>query len=107
MHGYYSAMNTRFVFIDGNANNTLEKCFATLHAQLSIPSYFGFNLDALEEVMNDLEWIDEEKITIIIANQTSLLQNEATKKADFLQILEQTEIENVEIVYLGAENDAF
>ncbi len=93
--------NTRYVFVDGNANYTLEKCYTTLQTQLSIPDYFGHNLDALEEVMHDLDWIKEEKICIVIASEKALLQNETAFKNDFLEILETSSLENVSVVYLS------
>jgi len=92
--------NTRFVFIDGNANDTVEKCYKTLQAQLSIPDYFGQNLDALEEVMNDLDWILESEIIITISAPAMLLQNDIASKNDFLEILETSSLEKVKVVYL-------
>lgn len=93
--------NTRYVFIDGNANDTLQACYFTLQTQLSIPDYFGYNLDALEEVMHDLDWIQEEKICIIISSENNLLQNEESAKKDFLEILETSSLENLSVVYLS------
>jgi RNAse (barnase) inhibitor barstar len=93
--------NTRYAFIDGYANDTLAKCFITLQNQLSIPDYFGHNLDAFEEVMHDLDWIKEEKICIIIASQDALLHNQEIYKADFLEILETSSLENLSVVYLS------
>jgi RNAse (barnase) inhibitor barstar len=98
---FFVENNTRYVFVDGNANDTLEKCYATLQTQLSIPEYFGHNLDALEEVMHDLDWIQEEKICIIISAEKALLQNEAEFKNDFLEILETSSLENITVVYLS------
>src|ERR1700712_3091021 len=84
---YYAADDTRYVFIDGRACTNLDACFAILQEQLSIPDYFGKNLDALEEVLADLEWIDEEKIKIIVSHADSLLRSDTVKKKIFLEIL--------------------
>ena len=97
---FFVENNTRFVFIDGDANDVIEKCYATLKVQLSIPDYFGNNLDALEEVMNDLDWIEEEKINIIISGENNLLKNDLESKNDFLEILETSSLEKISIVYL-------
>ena len=97
---FFVENNTRYVFIDGGANDTIEKCYATLQAQLSIPDYFGNNLDALEEVMNDLDWIAEEKINIIIIAEMVLLKNDEPCKNDFLEILETSSLPKVSVVYL-------
>jgi RNAse (barnase) inhibitor barstar len=94
---YYSADNIRYVFIDGNTCDTIEKCYITLAQQLSIPDYFGYNLDALEEVLADLEWIEEEKIIIIVLNSGALLDAEPDLKDDFLSILNTSDNVRVEV----------
>jgi RNAse (barnase) inhibitor barstar len=98
---YFSDNNTRFVFIDGSACDHIDKCYDSLQQQLSIPEYFGKNLDALEEVLADLEWIDEAKIKIIILNESALFKNSDAKKKDFLEVLNSSENEKLEIIYLG------
>jgi RNAse (barnase) inhibitor barstar len=98
---FHRFQNVRMVFIDGNANDTLQKCYTTLQQQLSIPDYFGHNLDALEEVLADLEWVDEETVQIIIANKAALLSGELTRKEDFLSVLNAAENEKITIVYLS------
>ncbi|MEP6748615.1 MAG: barstar family protein [Bacteroidota bacterium] len=99
---YYAADNTRYVFIDGSACANLDTCFTILQEQLSIPDYFGKNLDALEEVLADLEWIEEEKIKIIILHIESLPGNDPVKKKNFLEILDNADNDKIEIIYLGA-----
>jgi Barstar (barnase inhibitor) len=101
--GYYTENNTRYVFIDGNTCDTIDKCYSTLQQQLSIPDYFGFNLDALEEVLADLEWVNEEKIMLIIINKPALLQNDGLMKDDFLDILRKNDNDKIQIIYLGEE----
>ncbi len=102
---YYAENNIRYVFIDGFACKHIDRCYATLQEQLSLPDYFGKNLDALEEVLDDLDWIPQEKVRIIIFNQPDLLSNDAEKKNDFLYILNSCENEKVEIVYVGEDGD--
>lgn len=101
---YFSENNIRHVFIDGNSCTTIEQCYQTLQQQLSIPDYFGHNLDALEEVLADLDWIEEGKIKIIVLNSGSLLSDDKEKKADFLDILNSSKNEKMEIIYLGKTN---
>ena len=102
-NNYFSENNTRYVFLDGNACDHIDKCYDALQQQLSIPEYFGKNLDALEEVLADLEWVDEAKVKIIVSNQSVLLKNSNTKIRDFLDVLNSSENEKLEIIYL-AEN---
>ncbi|GAC1424595.1 MAG: hypothetical protein NVSMB7_00620 [Chitinophagaceae bacterium] len=98
---YYAENNIRYVFLDGRACNRLDTCFNTLQEQLSIPAYFGKNLDALEEVLEDMDWIAEEKVKIIILNSPALLENELAKKNIFLDILQSTGNKKIEIIYVG------
>ena len=77
---FYTNNNTRYIMLDGAANTTLAACYTTLQSQLSIPNYFGHNLDALEEVMADLEWVAEPKVVLIIANTSQLLINDSEAK---------------------------
>lgn len=98
---YYAENNTRYVFLDGNTCKQLDLCYATLQQQLSLPDYFGKNLDALDEVLADLDWIKEQKIKVIILNQDALLSNDLSKKSIFLDILNSCKNEKLEIIYLG------
>ena len=97
---YFSENNVRYVFIDGRSCQQIEACYKSLQQQLSLPGYFGNNLDALEEVLSDLDWIKEAKVKIIILNLSELLTIDSHKKETFLAILNACENEKLEIVYL-------
>lgn len=97
---YYTEHNHRLVFLDGRACLTLADCYHTLQEQLSIPDYFGHNLDALEEVLDDLDWIIEDEISIIIFYPEDLLAKETGKKETFLQILQSAGDSRLTVVYI-------
>jgi RNAse (barnase) inhibitor barstar len=101
---YYTKNKTRVVFIDGNYCDTIDKCYSSLIQQLSIPDYFGHNLDALEEIIADLEWVEEEKIEIVVLNKDALLQNDLPLKNDFLDIICNNDNLKIE-VYLLTNNE--
>lgn len=98
---YYTANNIRYAFIDGNTCKKLADCYTCLQQQLDIPAYFGKNLDALEEVLADMEWVQEEKVKIIILNRDALLAEETVKKNALLSILNECDNEKLEIIYVG------
>ncbi len=100
-NNYYSENNHRYVFLDGRACQKLSDCYTALQEQLSFPGYFGHNLDALEEVINDLDWITESRISIIIRNSALLLQEDAVKRKSFLEILHASSCEKLSIIYVG------
>ena len=99
----YIENDTRYVFLDGQYCKTIQQCYSSLRAQLSLPGYFGNNLDALEEVLNDLDWITERVIKIIILNSKELLAEDISKKNAFLDILNTSENKRLQIIYLGEE----
>ena len=101
---YFAENNIRYVFIDGNLCDSIDKCYTTLEQQLSLPGYFGNNLDALEEVLSDLDWINEGKIKIIVLNITELLSKNISIKNIFLDILNACENKKLEIIYLDNES---
>lgn len=100
---FFVEKNIRYVFIDGSLCQSIEQCYTTLKVQLSLPDYFGNNLDALEEVLSDLDWIDEGKIKIIILQTGLLMTKDISKKKDFLEILNSCDNKKIEIIYLGEE----
>jgi len=99
--GFYTDNHNRYVFLDGLACQDLDACYACLQQQLSLPAYFGKNLDALDEMLSDLDWIQEEKIKVVIMNPDALLSKDKKKKNDFLAVLNGGESKKLEIVYLG------
>ncbi|MBQ7941480.1 MAG: barstar family protein [Muribaculaceae bacterium] len=50
--------------------------FEELSTKLHLPSYFGHNWDALNELFNDFHWIDEKEIIIIHEDVSSMNQND-------------------------------
>lgn len=59
---------------------------------LDFPDYFGHNLDSLDELLNDLQWIKENKIVIFIENSADWLSAEKNddKLTTLLDVLEAT-----------------
>ncbi len=101
---YFVDGDTRIVFIDGNICDTISKFYVTLQSQLSIPDYFGCNLDALDEVLADLEWIPEERIKIIIINKRNLLASDKSKKNALLEVLKESHRGKLAVCILGEES---
>ncbi len=66
--------------VDGSKARTLKAFFEQVAHALDFPDYFGFNLDSFDELLNDFEWIKEEKIAIYITETDQFLVDE--KKED-------------------------
>ncbi|MCP9769682.1 barnase inhibitor [Lacihabitans sp. LS3-19] len=78
--------------IDAKRVSTLREFYEVLAETMDFPDYFGFNLDSLDELLNDLSWIEDEKIGIYFSNSESFLQKERneTKILTLLDLLDAT-----------------
>lgn len=78
--------------IDGKEVTTLRHFYEVIAKTLEFPDYFGFNLDSFDELLNDLSWIENEKIAIQIINSESFLAGERNqdKILTLLDLLDAT-----------------
>ncbi len=70
----------RIARIDGKEAPSIKTFYNKIAEALDFPDYFGFNLDSLDEMLNDLQWIKEEKIVIFINNSADWLVREKTNE---------------------------
>jgi RNAse (barnase) inhibitor barstar len=66
----------RIVKIDGLKAHTLRGFYEEIAKGLDFPEYFGFNLDSLDEMLNDLSWVEQAKIAIYISNSEHFVEKE-------------------------------
>lgn len=78
--------------IDGAQAATLKDFFAQIEKELQLPDYFAHNLDSLDELLNDLEWIKKSDVALVISRFEQFLANEKkkTKLLDLLGLLDAT-----------------
>lgn len=78
--------------IDSSKVTTLRAFYETMAEVFEFPDYFGFNLDSFDEMINDLSWIENEKILIYFSNSEKFLEKERndTKVLTLLDLLEAT-----------------
>ena len=78
--------------IDASRVTTLRDFYETMAEVFEFPDYFGFNLDSFDEMINDLSWIENEKILIYFSNSEKFLEKERndTKILTLLDLLEAT-----------------
>jgi RNAse (barnase) inhibitor barstar len=85
---------THVALIDGATCTTLEKFYTTCAEMLHFPDHFGKNLDALYDMLCDLNWLEEariEKVHIVIRNYDELLSGEDhDEKLGVLSVLRDT-----------------
>lgn len=78
--------------IDAGEVTTLREFYEVLAKALHFPDYFGFNLDSLDELLNDLTWIEDEKLAVYFNNSERFLEKERneTKILTLLDLLDAT-----------------
>ena len=72
----HSTEKTLVANIDGEQVDTLEKFYQELIVQLKFPESFGRNLDAFDEMINDLDWLEETTICLVFKNYDNFLSEE-------------------------------
>ena len=66
--------------IDGAKATSMKDFHEQIGSALKFPDYSGKNLDALDEMLNDLEWIEEQKVIIYISNSADWLSKERSEE---------------------------
>ena len=89
----YRSAEISVVEIDGLKCKTLDLFFKQIADELKFPEYFGHNLDAFDEMINDLTWLEPEAVIIIIRNFSHFLEKEESDEEDIkgliLSLLDQ------------------
>ncbi|MFD2932148.1 barstar family protein [Spirosoma flavum] len=77
--------------IDGQKILTLRQFYEEIADLLEIPD-FGFTLDALNDSLNDLQWLEDERIILYFTNTNELISKERdpAKVGSLLNILDAT-----------------
>ncbi|MBD2752204.1 barstar family protein [Spirosoma validum] len=77
--------------IDGKKVITLRQFYEEIADLLEIPD-FGFSLDALNDSLNDLQWLDDERIVLYFTNTDEFISKERdpAKIGSVLNVLDAT-----------------
>lgn len=79
------------VKLDGNLLQSKNSLFSHFASALNFPEYFGYNWDAFDECINDLEWISEDVCLLLISNANKILSSENIKElSTFYDILKES-----------------
>jgi RNAse (barnase) inhibitor barstar len=96
----HSKTDTITFIINGDACDDKFSFYETISQALNLPDYFGKNLDALEEILFDLDFIDQTYCQIIIFNYSHLMANEPDYKQALQELLESIDSEFLEIILI-------
>ncbi len=77
--------------IDGGKTSTLRQFYEVMEDVLEIPD-FGRTLDDLNDALNDLGWLEDERVVLYITNTNSFVMKERdpAKMASVLNVLDAT-----------------
>lgn len=77
--------------VDGQKATTLRQFYEEMADLLEIPD-FGFTLDALSDALNDLQWLEDERIVLYFTNTNDLISKERdpAKMSSLLNVLDAT-----------------
>lgn len=62
--------------IDGNYTQHISDFYAQIAKDLHFPDYFGKNLDALNDCLNDLSWLKHDQVHIVLKHYDNFLSKE-------------------------------
>lgn len=80
----HSTEKTLVAIIDGENIDTLEKFYDSISSQLKFPKDFGNNFDAFDEMINDLDWLEQDHIYLIFRNYDDFLSEENDEGREIL-----------------------
>lgn len=63
-------------FLDGQKCAVIAHFYEEIAKALNFPDYFSPNLDSFDECLNDLSWIPQKEIQLLIFNYEDLLYEE-------------------------------
>jgi hypothetical protein len=80
--------NHMVITLDASKVRSIDEVMRYLSVNMSFPNYFSHNLNSFEECINDLEWLEDKKIVLIISNSKYLLTTEnPSVKESFIEVL--------------------
>jgi len=81
--------DSTIIYLDGYNMMTVRECYSELYKKLDFPDYFGYNLNALYDMLTDLSWISFKNLTLVIEKSYLLLSSETSEDREvFLGLLE-------------------
>ena len=86
--------NAAICRIRGVLSPTIDSFFQEVSASLRFPDYFGWNWDAFDECMTDLDWLQFSEIDIVIDDYSKMFN-----KAPDREIQKELLIKHLEIVW--------
>lgn len=98
--------NEKVFILEGLKMKTFNGLYDEFIKVLKLPDYFGRNLNALDECLTDLEWLNIDTIVLVILNANDVLSDEPDYDyGTIIEILNDASVELSESVENGEEWD--
>jgi len=68
--------------IDGTACSTMKSFLKEIARAFKFPSYYGQDMNALNDCLNDLEWLDKPNYILVIKNSKDFQSKESKEVRD-------------------------
>ena len=75
------------ICLDGKEMTSIYGILTEFADKFKFPNYFGFNFNALNEMLRDLEWFPRSRYIVVILNGDYLLRDESEKLEWFLSFM--------------------
>lgn len=80
----------RVIVLEGEKCKSVASFLKEFNEKFFFPDYFGLNFDALDECLNDLEWLEAENYLLFIRDIDVVLSEDPGAFNDFIRIMENT-----------------
>ncbi|WP_378187393.1 barstar family protein [Aquimarina sp. W85] len=86
---YLENNNCFITAIDGNQCKSVKDFVVEIGRAFSFPDYYGENLDALNDCINDLDWILKDNYILIINNFELFISDNKQDRKDMIDFLDE------------------
>lgn len=85
------------VILDGSKMRDSQSLFREFADKLQFPDYFGFNWDAFDECIADLDWLGYDNYVVVVNSAFLILNGEKDRRSSFFNIINDVGSEWAEI----------
>ncbi|HOZ52437.1 MAG TPA: barstar family protein [Chitinophagaceae bacterium] len=94
------ASDTYFALIDGDIISSMKEFYTAISKALNFPDYFGENLDALDEMLYDLDWIENLHVLLIVRNSNLMLKDQPKEKEEIINLIKEIDNPFFEVCFM-------
>ena len=105
MNDYLESGDYFIASIDGNRCKNLKSFLFEIGRAFGFPEHYGMNMSALDDCLNDLDWIEKDNYVLVINNNESFIIDSHDDRVAAIEFL--NEIADEWKNYAGEDNDEY